>query len=118
MKTTSRLLALLLTLTMLFPVNAAALSAGPATLAAQSDRVITGSITATLRVDYAQRLSELKRRDVRLELFKGNASLGQLHLAVPGEQPLTNGCTAVVSARNADGGTWAAASGPPRWRSR
>ena len=59
MKTTSRLLALLLTLTMLFPVNAAALSAGPATLAAQSDRVITGSITATLRVDYAQRLSEL-----------------------------------------------------------
>lgn len=104
MKTTSRLLALLLTLTMLFPVNAAALSAGPATLAAQSDRVITGSITATLRVDYAQRLSELKRRDVRLELFKGNASLGQLHLAVPGEQPLTNGCTAVVSARNADGG--------------
>jgi len=36
MKTTSRLLALLLTLTMLFPVNAAALSAGPATLAAQA----------------------------------------------------------------------------------
>lgn len=104
MKTTTRLLALLLTLAMLFSLSVTALATGPVDLAAQSGRVVTGSITATLRVDYAQRLSELARRDVRVELFQDNASLGQIHLATPGEQRLNNGCTAVVSARNADGG--------------
>lgn len=103
MKTTSRLLALLLIFAMLLSLGTAALAAEPMALTAQADSAVTGSITVTLRIDYAQRLSELEARDLRLELFRGNASLGQIRLTQPGEQALI-GYTATVSARNADGG--------------
>lgn len=103
MKTTSRLLALLLTVAMLFSLSATALAADTAAQSAQADRVVTGSITVTLRIDYAQRLSQLASRDLRLELFKGNASLGQIGLAELGEKALGD-YAAKVSARNADGG--------------
>lgn len=100
MKTTSRLLALLLTLAMLFSLGTAALAASPVS---QADGGVTGSITAMVRIDYAQSLAELERRNLRLELFGGNASLGQLSLTELGQQSL-GVYTANVSARSAEGG--------------
>ena len=103
MKTTSRLLAALLTVALLFSLSSVALAADATLTAVEPDQTVTGSITATLRIDYAQRLSELDRRDLRAELFRDNASLGQFHLAQLGEQTLAS-YSVKVSARNADGG--------------
>ena len=43
-------------------------------LAAEAESEVTGSVTAVVRVDYAQRLDELQRREIKLErdlLLKG-----------------------------------------------
>ena len=76
-KTKKRLLSALL---------AAALVSGlwiPAPAAAESP--VTGSVTAAVRIDYAQRLDELQRRDLRLELRRGGQTLGTVPLAQEGE---------------------------------
>lgn len=104
MKTTRRLLAILLAVTLLIPVGIAA-------PAAKAESTVTGSITATLRIDYAQRLDELARRDLQVELLRGTSSLGKARLYEPGQQTL-GAYTAQVSARNADGGDLGGGSWP------
>lgn len=115
MKFRHRLLALLLCLVLACPSFPAALAAEtgdvPAALAAAQPDPVTGSITATVRVDYAQRLDELERRDLRVELARGQTSLGAVPLYRPGETALT-GCTARVSAQNAEGGDLAGGQWP------
>lgn len=100
MKTTSRLLALLLTFALLLSLSIPALAVSET---GNTEGNVTGSITATVRIDYAQRLSELSRRDLRLELFQGNHALGQISLCNFDAQAL-GAYSATVSARNADGG--------------
>ena len=94
-KTKKRLLSALL---------AAALVSGlwiPAPAAAESP--VTGSVTAAVRIDYAQRLDELQRRDLRLELRRGGQTLGTVPLTQEGSYTL-GGYEAQVALKNADGG--------------
>lgn len=104
MKIHRRLLALLLVAALLLPVGLAA-------PAPRAEETVTGSITATLRIDYAQRLDELARRNLQVELLQGSASLGQARLYEPGQQALGQ-YAAQVSARNADGGDLGGGSWP------
>lgn len=93
-KTKKRLLSALL---------AAALVSGlwiPAPAAAESP--VTGSVTAAVRIDYAQRLDELQRRDLRLELRRGGQTLGTVPLTQEGSYTL-GGYEAQVALKNADG---------------
>ena len=54
-----------------------------------ADNTVTGSISGTLRIDYDQPLSELKSREVQVELLNSQkAALGTIKLAEPGGQPL------------------------------
>ncbi|MBD5161952.1 MAG: hypothetical protein HDT14_08090 [Oscillibacter sp.] len=76
----------------------------PLTPAARGAEAVTGSISATVRIDYDQSLSELQKRQVRAELLQGNRSLGSVDLTRPGVWPLSGGYAAAVSLRDADGG--------------
>ena len=64
-----------------------------------------GELQATVRIDYSQRMDELRRRDIQAELFQGQKSLGAVSLteAEPNGTTL-NGCMARVSLRDRLGG--------------
>ena len=100
-----RLLSLLLAAVMLASLL-------PVTAAAEDAPAVTGSISATVRIDYAQTLDELARRDLRAVLKKdGGSSLGFVALTKETATTLSGGYTAVVSLRNGegaplDGGKW------------
>ena len=64
---------------------------------------MTGSVTAAVRIDYAQRLDELQRRNLQLELRRGNQTLGTVPLAQEGSYTL-GGYEAQVALKNTDGG--------------
>ena len=82
-----------------------ALSPLPLTPNAQAaeEEDVTGSISATLRIDYAQSLDELQERGVQVQVRQGDTVLGTVPLAEPGEYPM-GGYQAIVSARNNEGG--------------
>ncbi|MDE6107759.1 MAG: hypothetical protein K2F83_03680, partial [Oscillospiraceae bacterium] len=71
--------------------------------AAAAEGTVTGSVTAVVRIDYAQRLDELQRRGVQVELKQGSRSLGSVPLAEEGVYTV-GGYQAEVTAKNADGG--------------
>ena len=100
-----RLLSLLLAAVMLASLL-------PVTAAAEDAPAVTGSISATVRIDYAQTLDELVRRGLRAVLKKGGGtSLGSVALTTEAASTLSGGYTAAVSLRNGegaplDGGKW------------
>ena len=73
------------------------------TLAAPAATGVTGSVTSAVRIDYAQRLDELQRRNVQVELRKGGQVLGSVPLAEAGTYTV-GGYEAQVTAKNTDGG--------------
>ena len=97
---THRLLSLLLSAALVLTL----LPPGGARAAGTEEGGVTGSISATLRIDYAQTLDALAAREVEAELRRGGTSLGSVRMAEPGEYTLSSQYTAVVSARNSDGG--------------
>ncbi len=93
------------TMRMLSALTAAAMMASlyvPVPAAAAGGAVI-GSVTATVRIDYAQRLDELQRRGVQVELRQGSRTLGAVPLAEAGVYTVGD-YQAEVTAKNADGG--------------
>ncbi len=93
-----KFLSALTAVSMLLPLCAPALAAEQGRTSA-----VTGSVTAAVRIDYAQRLDELERRDVRMELKQGNKSLGWVSLWKEGEATL-GGYKAQITPKNAEGG--------------
>lgn len=95
-KWTSRIIASALTVAMLgalcVPVPAKA-----------ADSAVKGSITAVVRLDYAQRMDELRRRGLQVTLKKSGKSLGSVSLTEEGSFTV-GGYPATVSAQNTDGG--------------
>ena len=87
------LLAAVMFLSLLAPMAPAARGA---------DAAVTGSVSATVRLDYAQTLAELRRREVRAELWQGGSCLGSASLADAGTRTFS-GYTASVSHRDAAG---------------
>lgn len=73
-----------------------------ATLALAADAP-TGNISATLRVDYVQRLSKLSACNLQMELLQGNKLLGQAPLTAAAELKLGE-YDAVIGLRDADSG--------------
>lgn len=71
----------------------------------------TGSVSATLRIDYPQSLEALQARQVRAELFRDGRSLGTIPLTEEDSRAVLGGYPAAVSLRNPDGG----ALGGGRW---
>ena len=63
---------------------------------------VTGSISATVRLDYDQTLAELRRREIRAELWQEGRYLGAAGLTEAGAQTLS-GYPATVSHRDAAG---------------
>lgn len=72
----------------------------PAARAAEA--AASGSVSATVRLDYDQTLAELRRREVRAELWQGGTCLGEASLAEAGTYTLS-GYPAAVSHRDAAG---------------
>ena len=70
---TAALLAVVMVLSLLPGQTARALAADP-------DDDVRGSISATLRIDYAQSLETLRDREVRVEVLRGSPSLGTVPL--------------------------------------
>ena len=97
---THRLLSLLLSAALVLTL----LPPGGARAAGTEEGGVTGSISATLRIDYAQTLDALAAREVEAELRRDGTSLGRVRMAEPREYTLSSQYTAVVSARNSDGG--------------
>ena len=64
----------------------------------------TGSVSATLRIDYPQSLEVLQDRALRAELFQDGRSLGTLDLTEEDGSAAVGGYPASVSLRNQDGG--------------
>lgn len=105
MKAHKRIISAALSALMLFSlapsVGAVPAHADPAAEDAQA----LGSISATLRIDYAQSLVELRQRGVQAELLDGDGeSLLTAPLADAGSFVSDSGYGYEVSARNADGG--------------
>ena len=71
--------------------------------AAAAEVGVTGSVTAAVRLDYAQRLDELQERNVKVTLKKGGQSLGEVSLTQEGTYTL-GGYQARVALKNTDGG--------------
>ncbi len=95
----SRIVAAALTAAM-----AGSLCAAPPAMAAEADNGVRGSITAVVRLDYAQRIDELQRRGLRVELAqKDGKSLGSVALTEEGSFTV-GGYPATVTAQNTDGG--------------
>ena len=92
----SAALAAALLMTTASPALAAESSGGPSG--------VTGSISATLRIDYDQRLSALKDREVTAALSRGKTVLGEIPLWKGGSVSLEGGKTAQMSLRSRDGG--------------
>ena len=67
-----------------------------------AEAAVTGSISATVRLDYDQTLAELRRREVRAELWQGETYLGAASLTEAGTLTLS-GYPATVSHRDAAG---------------
>ena len=61
----------------------------------------TGSVSATLRIDYPQSLEALQDRDIQAELFQDGRSLGTIPLTEEDESALLGGYPAAVSLRTA-----------------
>lgn len=61
----------------------------------------TGSLQATLRFDYPQRLEKVKEKDINVTLYKGNEQLGSVSL--DGEATGILDVQAQVSVKNTDG---------------
>ncbi len=95
------LLAAILTLSLIAP---------PAGRAA-AESGVTGSVSATLRIDYEQSLEELRERNVQVEVLQGGASLGVLPLYESAETTLGQ-YPAAVTHRNRDGGELGGGSWP------
>ena len=74
---------------------------------------VTGSISATVRIDYAQRLDALRDRQVQAELLRDGKSVGALPLWEADSGLDAGGYAAEVSLRNRE--SWAADSGPGTW---
>ena len=81
------------------------------TPAAAAQGQTTGSVTAAVRIDYAQRLDELQQRELTVELRQGERSLGTVPLAEEGVYTV-GGYEAEVSAKNTDGGELLGGSWP------
>ncbi|MCI8304434.1 MAG: hypothetical protein HFF52_07390 [Lawsonibacter sp.] len=96
MKTHRRISAALLTASM-------ALSLLTPAWAAESKSTLTGNVQATVRIDYAQELAELRERGIKAELLQGSTSLGELSLTEPSTQTLGK-YPAQVSLRDRLGG--------------
>jgi len=83
----------------------------PAAAAAEDAPAVTGSISATVRIDYVQALAELARRNVRVELKRDGTSVtGGIDLTSERTDSV-GACTVQVSLRNGegaplDGGKW------------
>lgn len=71
----------------------------------------SGSVSATVRVDWPQTLEALRDRRVRAELFQEGRSLGTLNLTREDGRASLGGYPASVALRNQDGG----ALGGGRW---
>lgn len=71
----------------------------------------SGSVSATVRVDWPQTLETLRSRRVRAELFQEGRSLGTLDLTREDGRASLGGYPASVALRNGDGG----ALGGGRW---
>ena len=71
---------------------------------AQAADAITGTISATVRLDFDQSLAELRERQVRVELLQGSLSLGTVELTQAGSQNLTGDYVAAVTIRDAGSG--------------
>ncbi len=71
-----------------------------ASAAAESD----GSISATLRIDYEQKLTELQERNIQAEILYGKQTLGTVDLTKIGTNTLENGLKAEVFHRDRNGG--------------
>ncbi|WNX86141.1 M60 family metallopeptidase [Agathobaculum sp. NTUH-O15-33] len=105
MKAQKRMLSVLLAGAMLVsPVLPAARAVDEP--AGRGETSVRGGISATLRLDYAQKLDEIKERNVSVTLMKTQdgkvtETLGTVAL---GDGARTGALDAVVSARNADGG--------------
>ncbi len=95
-KTKTRILSALLGLTMLCSLCVPA-------MAAESGSTVTGSVTAAVRVDYLQRLDELRDRNVKVELRRNGQSLGQVSLTEEGAFTV-GGYQARVALKDAAGG--------------
>ena len=95
------LLAAILTLSLIAP---------PAGRAA-AESGVTGSVSATLRIDYEQSLEELRERNVQVEVLQGGASLGVLPLYESTETTLGQ-YPAAVTHRSRDGGELGGGSWP------
>jgi len=87
------LLAAVMFLSLLAPMAPVAQGAGTA---------VTGSVSATVRLDFDQPLAELRRREVRAELWQGENYLGAADLADAGNVSFS-GYAAAVSHRDAAG---------------
>ncbi len=103
MRIRQRLLSLLLAGALLVPALPAA--------GAAWDGVDSGSVSATVRVDWPQTLEALRDRRVRAELYQEGRSLGTLDLAEEDSRADLSGYPASVALRNQDGG----ALGGGRW---
>ena len=79
--------------------------------AAGEDGGRTGSISATLRIDYEQTLDALRERNVRAELLRGSQSLGSMNLWESAGGTL-GGYPAAVTVRNRDGEALVAGNAP------
>ncbi len=84
--------------------------------AARADGTVTGqalgSIAATLRLDFPQRLEEIRERNVQVELFQDGARLGRLSLGWEDGGAQVGGFPAAVALRNEDGGELGGGSWP------
>ncbi len=74
------------------------------TFAAPAGSGVTGSITATLRIDYTQRLDELQRRGVQVELRKNGQTVGCVPLWEAGTHNVGAAYQAQVWVKSPDGG--------------
>ena len=102
---TAALLAVVMVLSLLPGQTARALAADP-------DDDVRGSISATLRIDYAQSLETLRAREVQVEVLQGSTSLGTVPLTAFKAGSLTGGSQVLVSARSRDGGDLGGGSWP------
>ncbi|MDE6455638.1 MAG: hypothetical protein K2L38_07020, partial [Dysosmobacter sp.] len=96
MRIRQRMLSLLLAGALLLPGLPAAEAAGSG--------ADSGSISATVRVDWPQTLEALQDRELRAELFQDGRSLGVLDLTEEDGQADLGGYPASVALRNQDGG--------------
>lgn len=102
---TAALLAVVMVLSLLPGQTARALAEDP-------DDNVRGSISATLRIDYAQSLETLRDREVRVEVLRGSTSLGTVPLTAFEAGSLSGGSQVLVSARSRDGGDLGGGSWP------